>query len=216
MAAIESVSANSFISPSQLIGLREVKQRESVVDNRELIGDKNDPLRLSDDAKKEKKAEAAEKKAVEELKRIDSEVRAHEQAHKAVAGRFANGAPAFRLERGPDGKFYAVGGEVKIDVSEESTPEGTIEKMRVVRMAALAPGEPSSQDRAVAAKAIAIEAEARRELSLEEAEKGKETSINGNINSFNGFQFNQNNSDDAKGSGIVFNKAEGNFLDIFA
>lgn len=83
-----------------------------------------------------------------ELKVRDREVRAHEAAHQAVGGQYA-GAMSFTYQRGPDGAQYAVGGEVSIDVSPvEGDPQATIEKMRVVRAAAMAPAEPSGQDRA--------------------------------------------------------------------
>ncbi|MEL6186184.1 MAG: putative metalloprotease CJM1_0395 family protein, partial [Myxococcota bacterium] len=106
----------------------------------------------------------AEVEQIEELKARDREVRAHEQAHKAVGGQHA-GAISYDYERGPDGRSYAVGGEVKIDISEvEDDHEATIRKMQQVRRAALAPSEPSAQDRAVAAEASEIEQRARTEL----------------------------------------------------
>ena len=90
-----------------------------------------------------------EEKMVQDLKARDREVRAHEQAHKAVGGRYA-GAISYSYQRGPDGGQYAIGGEVPIDMSPEATPEETIAKMRVVIAAALAPAEPSGADRSVA------------------------------------------------------------------
>lgn len=120
---------------------------------------------------------ADEEKQVKELKERDQEVRRHEQAHKAAAGGLASGGPQFEYETGPDGRRYAVGGEVSIDTSAVSgDPKATIAKMQKVRQAALAPGEPSSQDRAVAAQASAAEQQARTEL----AEKGKQTTEAGN------------------------------------
>jgi hypothetical protein len=92
-------------------------------------------------------------------------VRRHEQAHKAAGGRYA-GAISYEYSRGPDGKRYAVGGEVGIDISPERDPAATIAKMRQVKAAALAPADPSAQDRAVAAEAGQIEQRARRELRL--------------------------------------------------
>ncbi|GAA0573704.1 putative metalloprotease CJM1_0395 family protein [Caenispirillum bisanense] len=91
---------------------------------------------------------------VAELKARDAEVRAHEQAHQAVGGRYA-GAASYDTVRGPDGHSYAIGGEVPIDVSPGRSPEETIAKMEVVKAAALAPAEPSPQDRRVAALADA-------------------------------------------------------------
>jgi hypothetical protein len=107
---------------------------------------------------------------VRELKKRDAEVKAHEQAHAAVGGAYAS-APKYTYTRGPDGKKYAVGGEVEIDTSPERTPEATIRKMDVVIRAALAPAEPSSQDRAVARQAQQQRLEAQRELTQQETDQ---------------------------------------------
>lgn len=78
------------------------------------------------------------------------------------------GSPSYTYQRGPDGVRYAVGGEVPIDVSKvPGDPQATLEKMQLVQRAALAPAEPSSQDRRVAALAAQQAAEARAELSSE-------------------------------------------------
>lgn len=100
------------------------------------------------------------------LKKIDTQVRAHEMAHVAVAGPYAKGGASFQFQKGPDGQSYAVGGEVPIDTSPEATPEATIAKMRVVRAAALAPADPSPQDRKVAAAATAAISGARQAAKL--------------------------------------------------
>ncbi|MFQ5715862.1 MAG: putative metalloprotease CJM1_0395 family protein [Nitrospinales bacterium] len=124
-----------------------------------------------------------EKKEVERLKSRDREVRAHEQAHKAAAGPIATGGPTFEFKQGPDGRQYAVEGEVQLDVSETpNNPEAAIRKAQIIRRAALAPAEPSAQDRRVAAEAAAMEARARQKLVQERAEKTKErtTSDSGN------------------------------------
>ncbi len=104
-----------------------------------------------------------ERQVVNDLKQRDLEVRAHEQAHMAAGGPVVQGGATYESQHGPDGKMYAVGGEVKIDVSPERTPEATIRKMQQIRKAALAPAQPSSTDRAVAAQAAQIEAQARME-----------------------------------------------------
>lgn len=107
----------------------------------------------------------AQLRQVRELSARDAEVKAHEQAHKAVGGQYT-GAISYSYQQGPDGKRYAVGGEVPIDVSEVSgDPQATIEKMRVVKAAALAPAEPSSQDQRVAALASQSIASAQVELA---------------------------------------------------
>ena len=113
----------------------------------------------------------AEKREIEKLKETDRKVRAHERAHKATAGGHATGGVSYVYKRGPDGQRYAVGGEVKLDVSEvPGDPEATIRKMRQVKRAALAPVDPSPQDMRVAAIAAQEEAEAQ----LEAIEKRRE------------------------------------------
>jgi len=93
---------------------------------------------------------------VDQLKARDREVRAHEAAHQAAGGSLAGGA-SFAYQRGPDGRSYAVGGEVPIDLSAGRTPEETIQRARQIRAAALAPADPSGQDLRVAAEAAALE-----------------------------------------------------------
>ncbi len=113
-----------------------------------------------------------EKKVVHELKKIDREVRAHEQAHKSAAGPYARGGASYQYKTGPDGKQYAVAGEVKIDTSEvPNDPKATIRKMQQVRRAALAPKDPSMQDRLAAAEASRKAAKAQIELGRENNEK---------------------------------------------
>lgn len=116
-----------------------------------------------------------EKAQVEELKKIDQAVRAHEAAHLAAGAGLVSGGASFSYTSGPDGKRYAVGGEVSIDTSEESDPRATIRKMDQVRSAALAPVDPSAQDRAVAAAASQMAARAQMELLKEQTEKLKES-----------------------------------------
>ena len=99
------------------------------------------------------------------LRQRDREVRAHEQAHAAVGGRYA-GAPSFTYTNGPDGKRYAIGGEVSIDSGAiANDPQATISKMEVVIRAALAPAEPSAQDQRVAAQAQVTLSQARADLA---------------------------------------------------
>jgi len=109
---------------------------------------------------------------VQKLKQIDRKVREHEAAHMAGAAGLASGAH-FEYMRGPDGRQYAVAGEVKIDVSPAQTPQQTIAKARSIQAAALAPADPSSQDRAVAAQAAQMAARAQTELRQQERESAE-------------------------------------------
>ena len=111
------------------------------------------------------------------LKQIDREVRQHEQAHLSAAGQFSQGGASFSFQKGSDGRNYAVSGEVKIDTAPVANdPEATIQKMKVVQSAAMAPANPSAQDRAVAAQAAQTATQARSELQQEAQEKRVEQS----------------------------------------
>lgn len=118
-----------------------------------------------------------ERRVVSELQLRDREVRAHEAAHKSAGGAYVGGA-SYTYQQGPDGRQYAIGGEVPVDLSTGGdNPEAVIAKMEQVRAAALAPGDPSPQDHAVAAAADAIAAQARRDLQTAEEKEDEE---NGN------------------------------------
>lgn len=111
---------------------------------------------------------------INQLKARDTEVRAHEMAHLAVAGSYARGGMSFTYQTGPDGRKYAVGGEVGIDTSAVSgDPEATLMKAMVIQRAALAPAEPSSQDMKVAQVAVQMMSEARAEISAQSADEQK-------------------------------------------
>jgi len=113
-----------------------------------------------------------EQQEVRKLKKRDAEVRQHEHAHLAAAGAYSKGPPSYDYETGPDGKRYAVGGHVNIDTSPiPDSPEATIQKARVIRRAALAPKDPSSQDHQVASEAVQLERQARRELEQQRRDK---------------------------------------------
>jgi len=104
------------------------------------------------------------KEEIIKLSQIDAHVKAHEAAHKAVGGSLA-GSATYKYKIGPDGKRYAVSGEVPIAIKKGNTPEETIKNMEQIKAAALAPTDPSPQDLRVAATAEAIENQAKIKLS---------------------------------------------------
>jgi len=106
---------------------------------------------------------------LETLKSTDRKVRAHEAAHLAAAGGLALSGANFQMEAGPDGQRYAVAGDVRISVGEGRTPEETLRRARLIQAAALAPSDPSSADRAVAAAARAMEMRALGEIASRNA-----------------------------------------------
>ena len=139
--------------------------------------------RLSEDAVKKNETDPkkhgsqselsdSEKRELEKLKATDRKVRQHEMAHLAAAGGISVSGANFEYKRGPDGVMYAVGGEVRIDTSSvEGDPQATIQKAEKIRSAALAPADPSPQDRSVAAKASQMAMKARMELMKQNMEE---------------------------------------------
>jgi hypothetical protein len=116
---------------------------------------------------------------IAELERTEREVIAHENAHKASAGRFG-GPVRYSYTTGPDGKRYISGGEVPIHTPATNDPDEALRNARQVMNAALAPGDPSSQDITVAASASAMAASARARLASEKAVGGYRNNLSPN------------------------------------
>ncbi|RVU30376.1 MULTISPECIES: putative metalloprotease CJM1_0395 family protein [Neptunomonas] len=113
----------------------------------------------------ERAQEQAELVQVRELAQRDREVKAHERAHAAIGGEHTS-APSYTYQKGPDGRLYAVDGEVRIDTSPVANdPQATLEKAETIMRAALSVSEPSDADRRVAAEARSMAAEARAEIA---------------------------------------------------
>jgi len=121
---------------------------------------KSDPNELSED----------EERLVKDLAARDSEVKAHEAAHQAAGGGMT-GAATYTYQQGPDGKMYAIGGEVSISTPSASTPEEAIQNARQVIASAMAAGNPSPQDFAVASSARLMEIKAQQQLAQEQQEQ---------------------------------------------
>lgn len=110
------------------------------------------------------------------MKRLDSEVKTHEQAHKSAAMGLTTSAPKYETEKGPDGKEYVVAGEVSISFKETDDNKQNLEKAKTLKRAALAPSKPSSQDRAVAQKADTLIRKFEQKI-IEEEKEEKENNI---------------------------------------
>ncbi len=125
----------------------------------------------------------AEEKQLNQLQIRDQEVRSHERAHVAVGG-VVTGTPSYSFEVGPDGKKYAVSGEVSVDLSKVvGNPQATIAKMQKVHAAALAPINPSIQDVRIATAATNIIAQAQSELLAEKNDHHESTSSSASASS---------------------------------
>jgi hypothetical protein len=122
----------------------------------------------------------ADAQAVAKLVTRDRQVRAHEQDHPATAGAIARGGASFSFATGPDGKRYAVGGEVSIDTAAvDGDPSATLIKAEQIRRAALAPAQPSAQDLLVTSQATAMANEARAELVRSQSDSTRSTAEDG-------------------------------------
>ena len=121
---------------------------------------------------------AQEQQQVLQLKQIDRQVRAHEQAHLSVGSDLVRGGASFTYQTGPDQQRYAVAGEVSIDVSPAGTPQETLPKAAHIRAAALAPADPSAQDQSVAAQAERMAGEARMEIAALRVQESSAASAN--------------------------------------
>lgn len=126
---------------------------------------------LAEDADEvDQQAALSDQQLIEQLAARDREVRAHERAHAAVGGQYT-GAPQLNYVRGPDGVAYATSGEVSVSLSSVSgDPHMTLRKAEQIKAAALAPADPSSQDRLVAAKAARMAEQARTEIRTQDLE----------------------------------------------
>jgi len=162
------------------------------LNDKEVLVYEDDPLRkneTSDEKKFQKEVEKKEaekskstdelsqdeKQLVIDLQTRDAEVKAHEAAHQS--GGASTGAATYTYQQGPDGKMYAIGGEVSVSFQTGSTPQETIANAQAVIASALAPADPSGQDMAVASSAMVMMMKAQQQLAREaqEAVLGKET-----------------------------------------
>lgn len=143
---------------------------------------KEDSKKVEDTKKNSSKTELSqdERQVVYELQARDTEVRAHEAAHQAAGGGMTGGA-SYSYQRGPDGRMYAIGGEVSISMPSGSTPEEVISNSQQVITAALAPANPSGQDMAVASGARSLMVQAQQAKAKEAYEENnQEVSKNDN------------------------------------
>lgn len=169
-------AAIASISPEAIALYKSEQQSESESES----GSKENP------AGGDKELSQQEQQEVMELKMTDAEVRAHEHAHKAAAAGLKTTGPNYEYETGPDGKKYAVAGDVNVSYAKSSDPEVNLKNAQQLKAAALAPADPSSQDRKVAQKADQEIADAKREIMEEQtkaAEEDEGTSESGLISS---------------------------------
>ncbi len=148
--------------------------REKKTSDEEKIEKEQEEKKSAEDSSTEKLSED-EKRLVQDLRSRDAEVRTHEAAHQAAGGGMT-GAASYTYQQGPDGRMYAIGGEVSISIPSGSTPQESMRNAQQAIAAAMAPADPSGQDFAVASSAMVMLMKAQQQLLKESQESmlGKE------------------------------------------
>jgi hypothetical protein len=202
---MESISSISRVSPvyeisntqrSEIFAANNANFRNLKINNEKkseniFFNESGDSYVMSEDAKREIEKEKSkesineeisddEKKEVESLKKRDREVRIHEQAHIAASGNIPVSGPVYTFKKGPDGNMYVVDGHVNFTLPKGNTPDEKLQIAQQLRRLALAPANPSSKDRQVAAKAsekINSANKEKREENLEKIENVKKSDV---------------------------------------
>ena len=164
------------LNDKEVLVVEEDKERKDAI-----LGEKKPQEEQSADKQNREELSPDEERLVRDLQSRDSEVKAHEAAHQAAGGGMT-GAASYTYQQGPDGKMYAIGGEVSITMKSGSTPEETIANARQIAAAAMAAGNPSPQDYALASSARVMEMKAQQQLAREQQEEllGQSTYKNSN------------------------------------
>lgn len=186
LRCIINIMQISSSSPYTISTNSSLKQNQ---DEEELQEEKNEEEE-SAKAKSFNELTQEEKNLVLKLQTRDAEVRAHEAAHQS--GGTPTGAASFTYQQGPDGKMYAIGGEVPVTMQSGSTPEETVKNAREVIATALAPADPSAQDMAIASSATIMMMKAEQQIAREEQEEmlGKQTYKNEALNNEENKEYN--------------------------
>ena len=168
------IGSNSFYDTSINYSIR-LNEKEELIFEDEKLQAKDDDKKTKESEKSSTQAlSTEEKQIISELQARDTEVRAHEAAHQS--GGAATGAASYTYQKGPDGRMYAIGGEVPVSMKAGSTPQETIANAQAVIASAMAPADPSGQDQAVAASAMMMITKAQQQLAQEKQNEliGKE------------------------------------------
>ena len=87
-------------------------------------------------------------RVLEKFKRVDAQVRSHEQVHATIGQ--TTTPISYNYQQGPDGKMYAVGGNVRFDTSIPDDPKAAAFKLDQIAKAASAPTGLSGADTMIA------------------------------------------------------------------
>ncbi len=103
------------------------------------------------------------------LELSQTQIQRHVESHLAVSTQHSS-PPNYRY-RPFDGDLYVVSGDVQFDTSSEpNDPQATLEKAQLIRMASMAPTDPTLQDRNASQQAIMMAAQAKGEINTASVE----------------------------------------------
>ena len=170
---LQTIGTNYSIKTSdkEVLVYEEDTTRKTKKTEYEKLQEKQEEKKNIDKSKQFNELSDDEKRLVLDLQSRDAEVRAHESAHQT--GGASTGAASFSYQQGPDGKMYAIGGEVSVTIKGGSSPQETISNAQAVIASALAPANPSGQDQAVASSARMMMVKAQQKLSQEQQKQIK-------------------------------------------
>lgn len=145
------MQVNEFTSKNQIyLELAKKIEKLNDIDNKELQNsfEKQDFYDISG---KNRYDENDYKRVLEKFKKSDSNIKAHEQSH--AAGANTTSPIKYSYQTGPDGKLYAVGGEVRLDTSIPKDPNEASFKLSKLQSAASVSDGMSSADSNIAIQA---------------------------------------------------------------
>ncbi|MEA3354098.1 MAG: putative metalloprotease CJM1_0395 family protein [Campylobacterota bacterium] len=87
-------------------------------------------------------------RVLEKFKKADADIRSHEQAHATIGQ--TTSPISYNYQQGLDGKIYAVGGHVRLDVSLPEDPKAAVYKLDQIKKATTSVADPSGADLAIA------------------------------------------------------------------
>ena len=87
-------------------------------------------------------------RVLEKFKQADAEIKSHEQIHASIGQ--TTSPISYNYQEGPDGKLYAVGGNVRLDTSIPNDPKAAAFKLDMLQKAASGPLDSSGADNTIA------------------------------------------------------------------
>lgn len=104
-----------------------------------------------------------------QLELSQTQIQRHIESHRAVTTQHSS-PPNYQYQP-LDGALYIVLGDVVFDTSAEpNNPQATLEKAQLIRMASMAPIDPSLQDRNASQQAMMMVTQAKGEINTVPAE----------------------------------------------